>query len=381
MRDMFLIILLAVIVSACTDNFSDDDRLMLVKSDKALSFTMDETMKTKIFTLFPYTHSDGKEYLTFQNQNRNEIVFFDMDTQQIAFRIEPELDGPDGIGFLSGYTILNLDSIFVATQGKNEISLINSRAEVKDRYPYQRTEDGITLYYNSFSSFRYTPAVIIDGRMYFFPITGRNEEVRPVSVAIDLKTKKVDALSGFQYPVFPKTDNKAKMSGSEGDLSRCFDGERFVYSFWFGEDIYVTSIDHHSVRAINVKSRYINQIEYTDDYGNLTFEDLLEAPHYGNLIYDSYREVYYRVAYPKVESDKGINGLELLEYGRKRFSIIILDKDFHIIGETLFPDYTYNNSLMFVREDGLYLSASHFMNPQYSDDRLVFHRFDLQDKK
>jgi hypothetical protein len=32
---------------------------------------------------------------------------------------------------------------------------------------------------------------------------------------------------------------------------------------------------------------------------------------------------------------------------------------------------------MFVREDGLYISSSHFLNPNFSDDILSFQRFDL----
>ena len=114
-----------------------------------------------------------------------------------------------------------------------------------------------------------------------------------------------------------------------------------------------------------------------DDYANLTFIDACENPNYGNLLFDKYRNVYYRIAYPETEIEKGVNGLELLHYGRKRFSIIILDKDFNIIGETLFPDYTYNSTVMFIREDGLYISDSHYLNPNYNDDLLSFRKFYL----
>lgn len=69
--------------------------------------------------------------------------------------------------------------------------------------------------------------------------------------------------------------------------------------------------------------------------------------------------------------------ITLMDYGRKNFSIIILDKNFNIIGETLFPDYTYNSGIMFIREDGLYISSNHPMSAQYSDDYLNFQRFDL----
>lgn len=104
-------------------------------------------------------------------------------------------------------------------------------------------------------------------------------------------------------------------------------------------------------------------------------------PDYGNMLYDPYREVYYRIAYPRTEMDKGVRAMELLMYGRKCFSIIIIDKDFNVLGETLFPDYTYNSKLMFIREGGLYISDSHYMNPAFSDDILSFQRFDLVEKE
>lgn len=102
---------------------------------------------------------------------------------------------------------------------------------------------------------------------------------------------------------------------------------------------------------------------------------MCEIPNYGNILYDSYREIYYRIAYPKTDIDASIRPLELMDYGRKNFSIIILDKKFNKIGETLFPDYTYNSVQMFIREDGLYISESHYLNPGFSDDRLNFRKF------
>lgn len=136
-------------------------------------------------------------------------------------------------------------------------------------------------------------------------------------------------------------------------------------------------MDHSSIKKIKIKSEYINKVKLLDDYGNLTPEDACSNPNYGNLIYDKYRNVYYRIAYPKTEIEKGVRGLELRSYGRKLFSIIILDKNFNIIGETLFPKYTYNSNLVFIHKDGLYISDSHYLNPEFSDDVLSFKCFKL----
>jgi hypothetical protein len=117
-------------------------------------------------------------------------------------------------------------------------------------------------------------------------------------------------------------------------------------------------------------------VEYLNDY-NATLQEICVNQNYGNLLYDKYRDVYYRIAYLKSEFDKGVQAWELISFGGRLFSILILDRELNVIGETKLPEYTYNSIVWFVREDGLYLSASHFMNPDYSDDLLVFHRFDL----
>ena len=59
----------------------------------------------------------------------------------------------------------------------------------------------------------------------------------------------------------------------------------------------------------------------------------------------------------------------------------ILDKDFNIIGETLFPQYTYNPSMAFVHKNGLYISDSHILNPSFDENVLSFKCFTLKDIK
>ena len=98
-------------------------------------------------------------------------------------------------------------------------------------------------------------------------------------------------------------------------------------------------------------------------------------------MYDPYREVYYRFAYPKTELDDKINWMGKSVYGRKKFSVIILDKDFQIIGETLFPEAIYNPYASFVSKEGLYISRDYQINYDQSEDFMTFELFKLVEKK
>lgn len=365
-----------LLLLSCKNTGEHSQRYGLEATSKKLTFPLDSNTKNFILALFPYTDKDGKEYLTFQNFHQNQILFYDMNTCELEFKVEPAYEGPEGVGKMGGYRVHSLDSIFLSRSLRTELFIVDRSAKIIDKIQYGKTADSIPLR-SSYSSSDQA-IEIVDNRLYLIPDCDRWAEESPITAYVDLSDKKVQAFTNFRYPSFPGADNKAKAYGIEGYMSRCFDGQHFIYSFYFRENIQVASIDHQSIRDIPVKSKYIDRIELLDDYGNLTANDMCENPNYGSLLFDPYRKVYYRIAYPKTEVDKSIRGMELMQYGRKNFSMIILDEEFNIIGETLFPDYTYNSTLMFIREDGLYISDSHYLNPDFSDDVLSFRKFELK---
>jgi hypothetical protein len=374
-------ILVIILFLSCQDpNIRRKNIFFLEKSNKQLIFPIDERTKNSPLALFPYKDKEGKEYLTFQNPIQNEILFYDMNLTKLEFKVIPSYEGDNGVGPISGYYVKNLDSIFLTIRGFNDIVLIDKNTIIKEKIEYYETNDSILLLTTSSISSVYHPLLLFDNKIYMVPECNRWAESNPVCAYIDLTGKSVNAFLSFSYPSFPSIDNKNKRASAEDYLSRCFNGKQFVYSFYYDENIYITPLNHGQIKKIKTSSKYIDKVIIPDDYGNVTVEELCENPNYGNLLYDEYREVYYRIAYPKTKLEKGIRGLELLQYGRKKFSIIIMDKEFNILGETLFPDYTYNSQVMFIREDGLYISESHYLNPEYSDDVLSFRRFDLVKK-
>jgi hypothetical protein len=204
----------------------------------------------------------------------------------------------------------------------------------------------------------------------------------PVSVIIDTTHRSVKPLP-LCFPPFIKASEYRSGIGIELNYSRCFDGSRFVYSFGFDESITVASLDHKDIQKVPAKSKYINYLNPREkrlDDSRLFTKRLCEAPYYGNLIHDPYRNVYYRVAFPETEMEELDTSTynDIISSGRKRFSIIILDKDFNIIGETLFPDYKYCCRAMFVEKEGLYIRSNHVMDPDFVEDKLMFTCFDLK---
>lgn len=335
-------------------------------------------MKNVTLFLAYYQDKEGKEYIVMQNysmQNRsNAFYFYDKDSRELAFKMEPDREGPNGVGRILGCYIQDWDSVYLSSLHEPEIIRVNRDCHIQKRISYEKTSDGTRLYECPFCNFNQP---VLNGRdLYIYSTPNRLIEKDYVSAVVNLDTKEIRALP-FVYPDYAGSSVKLKRYGMEGNFSRSFDGEKFVYSFVYDESLFVANIAHDTVRKVLAKSDYISQVQLPDE---LTAQaiDFCQNALYGKLVYDPYRELYYRIAYPSTTIEKGVRPMELIEYGRKNFSIIILDKELNKVGETLLPDYTYNSNLLLILPDGLYLSDSHYMNPDFSDDWLSFQRFEVR---
>lgn len=374
---IIIVLILGICLFSCHQE--TDQECQLKANDKKLVFELDSHTKSNPRTLFLYKDKEGKEYLTFQNDFENEIHFYDLKTQKWMFKVTPELDGANGVGKFFGYRIIDLENILLTNSDVEEIAVVDSANRLKEQLVYDKTSEGTPLKRSFSTTLFHRPIQVIGDKIYSTSRCNRKAKINPVSITIDMKTKEINYLPFF-YPKLPIEMTRAKLWGAEDNFSREFDGKRFIYSFYFDEDIYVTSIDHKNVERKKVKSKYIDKLHMLDDFGQHTMLDKCENEEYGALIYDPYRNVYYRIVHPKVEIEKKLKRqevIELIDYGRKNFSIIIMDENFNVIGETLFPDYTYNCNVMFVHKDGLYISASHAFNENYTDDNLIFQCFEL----
>lgn len=368
-------IIISILLS-CNSNTSKE-KVYLEKTDQHLSFSLDSETKSSILALFPYTDKNGREYLTFQNERKNEILVYDINSKELLFKIKPDEEGANGVGRFLGYYISDLDNIYLTARNRAKIAHIDKKCELKEWIKYDMTSDSFPLSGSNSISTSYRPLIMIDSNLYIISQCNRLALTNPVTVVINLKTNEIKALP-FEYPLFPVSDDKSKPFSIEMDFSRYYDGKQFVYSFHYDEYIYVTSINHNNITKIPVKSKYISKVKFTEKMssGN-PMKNACENPKYGNLLYDKYRKVYYRIAYPENELSNNENFKEIYTYGRKTFSIIILDNEFNIIGETLFPDFIYNPTLIFIRKDGLYICNSHYKNPNYNEDKLNFTKFKL----
>jgi hypothetical protein len=361
------------------------DRYSLQETGQILSYESEKPLEYRLRTVFPFTDKKGQKYLTFQEIYKNTIHIYEMYTGKHCKTLEIEREGPDGITNMFGYYIKDFDEIYLTNPDLPMIARTDTTGRLFQKISYEKSDDG-TVLIPSFRSTTFEPLVIVNDTFYVtqVPMPGKDPDAWPVSCYIDTTHKHVGTLPFHFPPILKAGERRTVGIGVELSYSRCFDGSRFVYSFYFEEAITVASPDHRDVQKIPAKSKYISRLNPREKRSPDMFEGakrLCEVPFYGDLIYDRYRDVYYRIAYPETEMEAEAEGrtyIDIWTTGRKRFSIIILDKDFNIIGETLFSDYKYCSKFMFVDEDGLYIRSNHIKSPDFDENKLMFTCLELK---
>ena len=351
----------------------------LETTEKNKTIALDSDVRYNAFYLYVF-NDGGKEYLAFLNYRTNQILFYDFTKSEFLFKLNIESEGPDGVVQPTGLYIKDLDNIYVSSYAYAGLIKVDTTCRVVQKIPYGTTSEGYQVLPSyTPSSHPYIAPVLIDDKMYITqPAVERFHALdkTPLSVTVDSVLKKCEGLP-LTYSILTKEELEA----NDTRFSRIFNGKEFIYSFYASEDIVVASVDHSDVKRVKVKSRYIDSPTEKQELSEKGPKLNLELARYGDFLYDSFRDVFYSFAYPKTELEDNIQWWGKSVYGRKKFSVIILDKDFHVIGETLFPEAIYNSYVFFVHKDGLYISRDYQMLYGNSEDYMTFELFNLTEKK
>ena len=354
----------------------------LTKVDgRDVSYKINDSTRFMFASLFLVEDSNRK-YLSFLANRTNNILFYDLKSGEFLFQLSLDREGSNGVGMINGFYVKDLNNIYITTYQKEGLIKVDTSGVVKRFIPYKETSDGfmVRASFSSVSAF-YTPPIFVDDKIYItqHPSQFSTKSETPLSVCFDTLGVRMAGLP-FTHPS-PLSDTEfPKYRGNA--FSRDFNGEYFVYSFNNDHNIYITSKDHKEIKVREARSRYVSELKlskFLDPvYGH---KFLLETFSYGNLIYDKYRNVYYRIVNHGIKTDAFSEEeiKEIYQSGHPRFSIMILDNDFNIIGETLFPDSVFINYVMFIDEDGLYISDSHILNPDFDENNLSFKCFNLKE--
>lgn len=381
-----LFLCLVLLILSCTSAVKTD-RYLLERTEKVLSFPITEEVKVPQFSVFLF-NENGKDYLSFQNVPKSEILIYSIDSQNLIKRLYINTEGDKSVlGGFGGYYIADMEHIFIPSLYVCTIFVVDTMGNVKQKIDYARTKSNQQLM--PFIPSDKSQMVFIGNDLYIPQIINlrlgdKAIEESPIKIIIDTIENGVEALP-MRFPPLISYKDFGSVGAFGAEYSYCYDGNNFIYSFNADEDLYLTSSAHKKVEKKKAKSKNIDDVvvfRSAEDNFQKMVKMQCEHASYGKILYDKYRDVYYRFAFPHCEiDDYSGDYVELLRSGKKSFSIMILDNQLNIVGETSFPAYTYNSNLSFILEDGLYISLNHIKNPDYSDDELRFQKLELKEIK
>jgi len=369
---LFLFVLF--ILSSCQTRKKNDnyEKYELVQ-DHTVNFPMDDQTSYRTFFVNSFQDSLNNELLVFLAQQKPSIQFFDIANQSLYKEIKLSKGGPHGVGSPAGLLMLSWDSIFVVSSSRYLVSLINSNGALLKSY---RVLTGSAYNDNTGMLQPYTtsPPVKINDLIYFNVAPDR--DVYKPSYFEGTTNLTLDISNG-QYAYFntyPKEFKNGVWGVTGITYSTTFNPlkKEFIYSFTISDSLVVFDPETNKSKRYYAGSRFIKSKirPMSKPENNHDLEYALETPYYKGIIYDKYRDMYYRFvihSIPYKDETGEING-----FHEKPVSVILLDKDLSVMGETKLPDNIFLNHIYFVAKDGLFISNGNPENPELKEDFAVF---------
>lgn len=364
----------------CESEHKATSELTVNSTGTILKIPIDSLTPSKTIAMLPFTTGDGVELISYLNRNLNEIQFYDIEEKKLIKRIKIETEGPNSVGKVKGFRAVSLDSVFILPSAQTTLFIVDGGGKVLEKFDFSRVGNYSSSYSYSWSAVY--NLVEFDGEKinlsqdlqgHILKLSKSDLNATPLWITYDMKRQQVEK-SKVTYP-----SHLLEEGPKEFRMSRVKVDEKYVCSFTTDHNLFIVNSDGNQVREVSGKSQYFNEIPAlpADLNMNSYLNNYYRSPRYGSLVYDSYREIYYRFAYPGAEIDPD----NMERYKEPvQFSIIIFDKDLRKLGETMLPKNTYLMNNFFIGKEGLYLSKNHPYNEaDFDEDFLTFEIFNVEE--
>ena len=326
-----------------------------------------------------YVHlieSDSGQYLFYLNHVSMNLQFLNLENGKVAKEIVLEYDGPNSMSRLSGIAGLEEDKIW-ATFSPHAISFLNYDGEIQFEKKIPAGKVDITYVGSDFHQelHRYGDKVFGMQPLFMNHYGMGKEAIQKHSLVYSYNMVSDQAK---WYDVYYAEDywHKGKKGSNFSWVRR---GDKLYIAPWYDHEIQVFDMQKEQVsNKLEVKSDNVNSFLYANEIPGTHEEGLtklLNNDLYGIILYDKYRDCFYRFFYPGYTDDKvySIEKLRMLRHSRPFTGVMVLDKDLNVIGEHVFDKFqVYAYSNVFVGEEGLYLSLNNVNSPDYDEDHLKY---------
>lgn len=379
MRKIALVLsVLILIISSCKEEKQSYLKNARAKKGLQYELVVDEVMKLPISTSDYFSwytkefENDQGTYIFRENGMLTEIQVYNLDEIGEPIKKSFFTEGPNGIRDGVGLSIIPLSlNKYYLTNRHNELFLMEYDSILK-RYDLSNSQE-----YPAMMPTNHAKTIMLKDSIFGF---GQYKQM-------NINTN--EYLQSSIFALFDIPENKfkdASITFPQSYLNKCWTAQmlfpaytynnstdKLIFGFPAEKNLY--SYDYHddTIEEINVPYtdyfREVDSFKECDEVPQKIDSYFLNTPNYINIIYDKYREIYYRMFFlPPDNIYKGMRG----SHTHKRLGIIVYDKNFDVIHEKLFEPYTYFPSDYFVNEDGLWLSMNNPESENFNENYFQF---------
>ncbi|MGV8096458.1 MAG: DUF4221 family protein [Mangrovibacterium sp.] len=377
------VLIIIAILTGCSRNKNAETKvcpLKLTHQLKATGYKKEFKLPNDILCyasyLQLYQEDSGRQFLYFAGRE-NKILVFDYQNSKLIRKINLEEMGPNSVGKAFGFHVITPDSILIISRFTQTLNFVDSLGRKIFKYDYRDDQLQTT---DTKSDFR-TPVFVQDDLFFLYQGLKGNWNLLPLSEFKNYKpTLILNLKTGAKKKVGPKLPYPdSELRKKEFDYSIAKAGEKYLFSY-VGSDIIFTTTDFEKFSGYLCKSQYVfgDLADYSgsSDVYNV-IRRRVQSCYYAFIVWDPYREVFYRF-YKVGERDlKNTDNLYDLNYYPPSFGIIVINKDMEIISDHVYENNKYFFGNFFIDEKGLYISVNHPNNPEMDYNKLTFELFEL----
>jgi len=311
-----------------------------------------------------------------RSEEYTEFIVYDLNKQSVLKKIKFPYGGENLFPPIHGLTIKNPDSLYVTNYYDTNIYLYNSKPELLKKYSYKyETENQIIE--KLFSNTRLHKKIeIFNDKVHFSPRVYKRSSENNQSLAFQLNLKNNELINlDFKFP-----NNYFNSEVFTHVLSREYDGENFIYAPLKSHELWITDVNHNNIETKKIESDYFRQFTVeseNDDIQKSVFNSVYNSS-YGPIVFDKYRNIYYRFFYPGIDVQKDEKELGFMSLNKSYFTVIVLDENLNKITEIEMPKDSYDMGVFFVNSKGLNISTNHRNSKTLDEDFLKFHTLKMK---
>ena len=374
MKYISCIICILVLLGCNQENKTKQLSNELLLTD-SISIQIPDTISSIFFKGYTQFKTIGEtEYLFNRDKKKHRIDVYNLDKQKFEFFIPVFPEGPNKIVGGVNYFVHNLDSIFLLSWETRQLYLIDTTGTIKHKWkvdqklpgkyiPEEYTRDE----YAVLSMEKYNLVYLPEKNSLSFLIKSLfslNEPKRykyMFECQYDLEQDTIKLL----HELMPVCYDQEKFYFPHGDMPlRIHTPEHLVVTYAADNNIYKFSRETGGlVLQKEAKSRYtednIEGIKPPTDCPlpdmQLIEEWLRLTTYYTDILYDHERECFYKIVKHKQPMFQNNENGKMTNLFDADISILIIDKELNLMGETLIENkkYNYNPWSFFVSKRGL----------------------------